>query len=108
MKKLTAKNEIIDIKTQGFAVAVELARSPFGTPTPTINVRALKAAHWRKVAAMIHLVAAAVQMATPAAERWCVTVDSHSDDAGRVYLELATGDDDEAERGMRVLERVAK
>ena len=64
--------------------------------------------HWRKVAASLHRLAAAVLEATPDQEKWCVVVDFYADQEGRVYLETMTGERPEADRGMAVLDKVAK
>jgi hypothetical protein len=53
------------------------------------------------------MLAAKVEMATPAEEGWIVQVDASADDRGRVYLELATADEAEARRGIELLRKVA-
>jgi predicted phosphoribosyltransferase len=88
------------------ALAVRLGRSRFGTPEPQIEVRFPRSARHRQVAAALHLLAAAAELATSSDEVWCVQRERQSDTVGRVYLELADGSDDEARRGLALLETV--
>ena len=89
-------------------ITASIETSPFGSALPTLRVKAPREVHWRKVAAALHRLAAAVLEATPDAERWCVTVDVYGDHEGRVYLETMTGERAEADRGLAVLNNVAK
>lgn len=66
-----------------------------GTPARTMN-------------AIMFRVAAAVELATPERERWIVRADHRgAHDRMTVHLELATGSDDEVDRGIAVLQPIA-
>lgn len=76
------------------------------TPEPEIEVRYPRGTSFRRLHAALHLVAAEVETATPAGERWCVQTEGTSDERGRVYLELADGTQAEAKRGLELLRKV--
>jgi hypothetical protein len=57
--------------------------------------------------ATLHRFAAEVELATPAGERWLVHIEHAYDDRGRVYVELAEGTDEEADRALGVLASVS-
>ena len=59
-----------------------------------------------KMSATLHKLAADVELATPVRENWIVQTESLHDGRGRVYLELADGADDEADRGMAMLKKM--
>lgn len=80
-------------------------------PEPRIEVHFSKGLHFQKVHAALHLLAAAVELATPMEEEWITQlVVASADDAGRVYLELLHVSDEEDQRGLEVLvlRRVSK
>ena len=53
---------------------------------------------------MLHVFSANIEMRTPATERWLVRSQIVSEpNQGRIYLELAEGDEAEAMRGMALL-----
>ena len=104
MKTRTNKTTV----NPGLKLKAEIVASQYGTLMPSLTLEAPREMHWRKVAAALHRLAAAVQEATPLNERWCVVVDAHSDSAGRVNLELAKGEQAEADRGLAVLEQIAR
>ena len=78
----------------------------YGIPEPQIEIRLANGAHHRLVSAMLHKLAADVEMATPVRENWIVQTESLHDGRGRVYLELADGTDAEAEHGMAMLRKL--
>lgn len=80
-----------------------LGASRCGTPQPTLEVRLPRGAHFRQLHTVLHLLAAAVEQATPARERWLVQLEGH-DTLGYVYLELIDGSDAEARRGLALLQ----
>lgn len=82
-----------------------LRSSRYGTPMPTLEVRLPRGAHFRQLHITLHLLAAAVEQATPARERWLVQLEGH-DSLGFVYLELLDGSDTEAQRGLALLRSV--
>jgi len=89
-------------------VTPSLARSRYGSPEPQIAVRMPERnAHHRKLSAALHALAAQVELATPAGERWIVQTEMQADDHGRVYLELATDHAEEANRGLALLRKIA-
>jgi hypothetical protein len=87
-------------------INVSLGKSRFGTIEPQAELRCPRGTHYRAVRAAILMLAAKVEMATPAEEGWIVQVDASADDRGRVYLELATADESEARRGIELLRKV--
>jgi Ser-tRNA(Ala) deacylase AlaX len=82
-----------------------MATSRYGHLEPQLEVRFPRNMHFRQLHAALHLLAAAVEMATPRAERWCVQTEGH-DTTGRVFLELCDATDAEAQRGLAVLASV--
>jgi hypothetical protein len=67
---------------------VSQGESRYGTPEPQIALRFPKGTSYRVVKAALHKLAAEIELATPASERWCVNTEDESE-SGRVYLELA-------------------
>lgn len=84
---------------------VSQGESRYGTPEPQIALRFPKGTNYRVVKAALHKLAADIELATPASERWCVNTEDYNE-SGRVYLELAEATPGEAERGMAMLKRV--
>ena len=72
-------------------------------PQPQIEIRLPKGTHHRTLNAALHRLAADVELATPAAERWCVQHEAFCDDRGIVYHELADATPAEAQCGTAVL-----
>ena len=88
---------------------VTMGRSQYGHPEPRIEVLFARGSNFRKLHAALHLLAAAVELATPNAEGWIAQmVAARADDAGWVYLELLDATDDEAQRGLAVLQSVSR
>jgi hypothetical protein len=85
---------------------VSQGESRYGTPEPQIALRFPKGTHHRVVKAALHKLAAEIELATPASERWCVNIEDYNE-SGRVYLELADATPAEAARGTALLEKVA-
>jgi hypothetical protein len=85
---------------------VSQGESRYGTPEPQIALRFAKGTNYRVVKAALHNLAAEIELATPASERWCVNTEDFNE-SGRVYLELADATPAEAARGMALLEKVA-
>lgn len=77
----------------------------YGSPEPQIALRFPKGTNYRVVKAALHRLAADVELATPASERWCVNTEDYNE-SGRVYLELADATPAEAARGMAVLNKL--
>ncbi len=88
-------------------IQARLAKSQYGNPQPTIEVRGPASMLHRAMSALLHRIAATVEDATPAHEGWIVQI-QNEETWGRVYLELDKADDAEAKRGMAVLEEVLK
>ena len=78
---------------------VSQAESRYGTPEPQIALRFPKGTSYRVVKAALHKLAAEIELATPASERWCVNTEDFNE-SGRVYLELADATPAEAARGI--------
>jgi hypothetical protein len=88
---------------------VTMSHSRYGHPEPRIEVRFEKGTSFRKVHAALHLLAAAVELATPDGERWIAQmVASSADCAGWIYLELSQATEDEARRGLAMLHSVTR
>lgn len=79
-----------------------LGTSRYGNLEPHIEARSRRNTHFRQLHAALHLLAAAVEMATPRSERWRVQTEGH-DTTGRVFLELGDATEVEAQRGLAVL-----
>ena len=73
------------------------------SPTFELHDFGAYSTHHRTLNAALHRLAADVELATPASERWCVQSEAFYDDRGIVYLELADATATEADRGMAVL-----
>jgi len=84
---------------------VSQGESRYGTPEPQIALRFPKGTSYRVVKAALHKLAAEIELATPASERWCVNTEDESE-SGRVYLELADATPAEAARGMALLKKL--
>ncbi len=82
--------------------------SRYGTPEPQIEVRLPKGTSFRRLHAALHRLAAEIELATPVRESWVVQTDATSDERGRVYLELANGDEAEAARGVALLRTISR
>jgi hypothetical protein len=86
-------------------LSVRMGTSRYGNPEPQIEVRFPRTTHHRQLHAALHLLAAAIEMATPRSERWCAQTEGH-DTSGRVFLELGDATEAEAQRGLAVLTAV--
>ena len=86
-------------------LTVSQGESRYGTPEPQIALRFPKGTSYRVVKAALHKLAAEMELATPASERWCVNTEDESE-SGRVYLELAGATRAETARGMAMLTRL--
>lgn len=95
-----ARNAVV---APALRVALEISR--YGTPEPSALVRFPSRTHFRAAHAALHELAAAVERATPAAEGWVVQLE-HGDNRARLYLELATADPAETDRGLTLLRDV--
>jgi hypothetical protein len=84
---------------------VSQGESRYGTPEPQIALRFPKGTSYRVVKAALHKLAAEIELATPASERWCVNTEDFNE-SGRVYLELADAMPAEAARGIAVLRKL--
>ena len=86
-------------------MTVSQGESRYGTPEPQIALRFPKGTSYRVVKAALHKLAAEIELATPASERWCVNTEDFNE-SGRVYLELADATPAEAARGMEMLKKL--
>ncbi|MGE5785257.1 MAG: hypothetical protein ACM3ZE_11735, partial [Myxococcales bacterium] len=62
---------------------------------------------YRYTKAVLHHLAATIELATPASESWCVEIARLSDVTGTVAIELIQGTPAEAARAMALLQQVA-
>jgi len=88
------------------SMEVTLLASRFGNPEPQLEIRMPPGFNYRAVRAELHKLAATLELATPAGERWIVHTESFHDARGRLYLELFEGTPDEAARAMVILRKV--
>ncbi|GEL75755.1 hypothetical protein [Myxococcus virescens] len=90
---------------QAMMVGQRTARD--GAPQPYIEVRFPRGTSQRILNAALHRLYANVEMATPEKERWNVHIEMRPDiliySGGCVYLELAEGTPEEAERATAML-----
>src|SRR5690606_15004618 len=93
-------------RTVAMTKSVSQAESRYGTPEPQIKLHFPKGTNYRVVKAALHKLAAEIELATPASERWCVSTEDFNE-SGRVYLELADATPAEAARGMALLTKLA-
>jgi hypothetical protein len=85
-----------------------LSESRYGTARPVIELESAPGTHWRVIHAAAHVIAARVQMSTPIEEGWNVGIESRGDRWAEVYIELADGKREEAERAMALLREIAE
>jgi hypothetical protein len=78
---------------------------PRGPRRAALPIPEAKGTSYRVVKAALHKLAAEIELATPAGERWCVNTEDFNE-SGRVYLELADATPAEAARGMALLEEL--
>src|SRR4051812_8904058 len=86
-----------------------LAKSGYGNPEPGIRIACPTGTHYRALAAELHRLAAAVEMASVgvAAGRLVRTEDSRAATGhGRVFLEVASGDASEIKAAVGVLQAI--
>ena len=88
-------------------LTVTMSKSQYGCPQPQIEIWLPRAANHRALSAELHQLAAKVELATPAHERWVVETGSIDRDSGRVYLELVDATPAEAQRGLAMLKQIA-
>lgn len=86
-----------------YPMRAKLANSEFGNLQPTLYVGTARGSV-RLANAALYKIAADLEMAS-IGEGWIVQVDREN---ARIHLELIQGDAAEAQRGMRVLERIAR
>lgn len=84
---------------------VSQGESRYRNPEPEIALRFPEGTSYRVVKAALHKLAADVELATPANERWCVTTEDFNE-SGRVYLELPDATPAQAARGMALLTKL--
>ena len=95
-------------KTTGARLTARLSVSPYGNPMPTLVLEMPADAHYRVCNAALHRAAALVEEASGPIEGWIVQVEPDHAQCGAVLLELVHATKDEADRGMAVLENVAR
>ncbi|MFB1485153.1 hypothetical protein [Corallococcus sp. RDP092CA] len=98
---------IVPVKVVDFSNTVlklTLGKSQHGTAQPQLDIFLQPGATHRQVSALLHTFAASLELDTPANERWLIQHDCCAGpNHGRIYLELAEGDEAEAMRGMALL-----
>jgi hypothetical protein len=94
---------------RGATTTVSQGESRYGACEPQIELRFPTGTHHREISAALHKLAADVELATSARERWVVQTENCSTihgASGRVYLELADATPAEAARGMALLAKL--
>jgi hypothetical protein len=89
-------------------IEVAILTSRFGNPEPQLEIRLPHGSNHRAVKAELHKLAAALEQATPPAERWTVHTECFHDARGRVYLELFEASPAEATRAMVLLRAIVE
>lgn len=87
-------------------IVVAILASRFGNPEPQLEIQMPPGSLYRAVNAELHKLAAMLELATPAGERWVVRTEAFYDARGRVYLELHEGSPAEVTRAMATLKRI--
>jgi hypothetical protein len=82
---------------------VSQGQSQYENPEPQIEVQLPNGTSYRVLSAVLHELAAEIELATPAREGWIVQTERLGPTRGRVYLELASARPAEVERGMAML-----
>ncbi|MCP3104542.1 hypothetical protein LZ198_37335 [Myxococcus sp. K15C18031901] len=95
--------KVIDFSDARMSLA--LTQNQAGTAQPQLDILLPAGATHRQLRALLHAFSANLELNTPANERWLI----HNDccvgpNHGRIYLELAEGDEAEALRGMLLLD----
>jgi hypothetical protein len=90
----------------GTTLTAKLTRSEGGHPAPTLDVVFPRATHHRAASAAMHRLAAVLEEATPAEEKWLVVISTVNE--GRITLELDQATDTEAARGLALLRWFAR
>jgi hypothetical protein len=65
-------------------LTAEITKSASGSLTPTLRVALPKNANFRHCKALLHSLAAELELAIPSNEKWCVTVNQSSDYRGNI------------------------
>lgn len=91
----------------GVSFYVNVGRSEFGTPCPTISVSLPRGGNsgsslYRRTKATAYLLAAQVELATPRSHRWVVNIDAN-DGTATIALELIHGNDAEVQAAVQTL-----
>jgi hypothetical protein len=91
-----------------FMLTARLETTYHGLGRPAIEVRSRRRnASERRLRAVLHAIAAELELATPANECWHVEIACETEsEVGLVYLALIDGDEGEAKRGMALLWRI--
>lgn len=87
-------------------INVELTSSRYGTPSPTLRLTMPKTRNHRETSALMHMLAAEVELAIPDDETWPVTVEHTGNRVGTVSIELIKGTAEEAKRAMAFLRKM--
>lgn len=110
----TMKNAAAAAKLTIIRVATSQGETRFGTPVPRLTLTwARNDGAYRAQRAALLRAAAAVEEATPAADKWCVQIGevyyaARGEEAASIEIELVDGTPAEAKRAMATLAQVAK
>ncbi len=105
-KPMTNKNSRASANPSITAKA-QITESPYGNPTPEIEVTIPNRMSYRQLKAVLYSLAMDIEELTPSREGWITEIEVLADGRGRVYLELLKADAAEAARGLELLHEVA-
>lgn len=99
--------QMMVIELQNPTLRLDLGKSRSGALQPQLDIILPRDSAPRQLSGTLHAYAANLELNTPANERWTVQSERLQEpNHGRIYLELAEGDEAEARRGMRLLSRL--
>jgi hypothetical protein len=84
-------------------ITPSISESRHGARRPQVAVTLPRGTSPRKTSAVLHTVAAVLELATSPTDRWCVVVDHVADHTGCVYVELADDTFAEADRALAMI-----
>ena len=93
---------------EGLTCEVRLEHSRYGTPQPSARIALPAGTSHRRLAAALHLFAAAVEASATPHDAWATSSSQSTDTVGYLRLELLHGTKPEADRGLAHLHAVAE
>jgi hypothetical protein len=84
-------------------LTVRLANNKFGRPQPELRIEGIEKSDHRRVLAAVYLIAMRIELATGAADAWCVVPNA---DDYCVQIELHVASPEETERAVTMLREI--